>query len=394
MKTSEELEGSPDSCKVDGNDSALALVGKGYRLTIMDGSHLPRRLIAELHFLKHELKRAWAELKRDPLDFGVRRARESLALLKRLFIATNVTALVIVVVLVGLLLVVERNARSSADLAKINQDDEASDVVMLPRPSVSDPSSGKGVGAGEKGRVGFDRGKGEGSAQEQKRARGGGTGGMLEPLPAQRGKPPQPSVISAPIPKLPAVNKSNLPVAGIDVDRALWKDLKFPVYGDPRSKSETPSNGPGDGGGMGTAQGSGIGDGSGPGFGPGSNGNMGGGPREIGGPGHSGGSGNNPDGRDRVLRIKEVEQRARLLSKPEPQYTEEARRNQITGTVVLRVVFSSLGEVVDIRAVQSLPFGLTEKAILAARQIRFVPAMRGGRPVSVYMQLEYNFNLY
>jgi TonB family protein len=394
MKTSEELEGTPDSRKVDDNNSALALVRSGYKLTIIDSSHLPRRLIAELHFLEHELRRVWPELRRNPLNFGAQRARESLVLLKRLFVATNVTAFVIVVVLVGLVLVVERNARSSADLARINEDNEASDVLILPRASVKDPSSGKGVGAGEKGRVGFDGGKGEGSAPEQKRARGGGSGGMLEPLPPQQGKPPQPSVIPAPIPKLPPVNKSNLPVAGIDVDPALGKDLKFPVYGDPRSKSEVPSNGPGNGGGMGTKQGTGIGEGDGPGVGPGIGGNMGDGPREIGGRRPGGGSDNNPDDRDRVLRVKEVEQRARLLSKPEPHYTEEARRNQVTGTVVLRVVFSSLAEVVDIRAVQSLPFGLTEKAIVAARQIRFVPATRGGHPVSVYMQLEYNFNLY
>jgi len=43
---------------------------------------------------------------------------------------------------------------------------------------------------------------------------------------------------------------------------------------------------------------------------------------------------------------------------------------------------------------QSLQGGLTEKAIAAARQIRFVPATRNGQPVSMYMQLEYNFNLY
>jgi len=145
---------------------------------------------------------------------------------------------------------------------------------------------------------------------------------------------------------------------------------------------------------VGTQQGAGIGDGKGPGFGPGEDGNMGGGPREIGGGPLGGSSGNYPDGRGRVLRVSDVEQRVRLLSKPEPQYTEEARRNQTTGTVVLRVVFSSMGEVQEIRAVQTLPFGLTEKAIAAARQIRFLPATRGGRPVSVYMQLEYNFNLY
>ena len=87
------------------------------------------------------------------------------------------------------------------------------------------------------------------------------------------------------------------------------------------------------------------------------------------------------------LNGSQVEQRARLLLKPEPQYTEEARRNQIEGTVVLRVVFASSGEVVQIRAVRTLPFGLTERAIAAARQIKFAPAMKGGHPVSVFMQL-------
>ena len=60
----------------------------------------------------------------------------------------------------------------------------------------------------------------------------------------------------------------------------------------------------------------------------------------------------------------------------------------------VRVVFSSSGDVVQIRAVRTLPFGLTERAIAAARQIKFVPAMKDGRSVSVHMQLEYNFNLY
>ena len=86
--------------------------------------------------------------------------------------------------------------------------------------------------------------------------------------------------------------------------------------------------------------------------------------------------------------------RPRVIAKPEPQYTEQARRDQVTGTVVLRVVFSSSGQVTNIHAVQKLGGGLTEKAIVAARQIRFLPAMRNGQPVSMYMQLEYNFNLY
>ena len=111
------------------------------------------------------------------------------------------------------------------------------------------------------------------------------------------------------------------------------------------------------------------------------------------GEGSGGGPGGGRGGSEAVW-SNQVEQRARLVFKPEPQYTEEARRNQITGTVMLRVIFASSGEVVQIQAVRTLPFGLTERAIAAARQIKFVPAMKGGQPVSVHMQLEYNFNLY
>jgi len=89
-----------------------------------------------------------------------------------------------------------------------------------------------------------------------------------------------------------------------------------------------------------------------------------------------------------------VTSKARVLSKPEPQYTEEARKNQIVGTVLLQAVFSASGEVTQIRALRPLPFGLTEKAIAAARMIKFVPATKDGHPVSMYMHLEYNFNLY
>jgi protein TonB len=161
-------------------------------------------------------------------------------------------------------------------------------------------------------------------------------------------------------------------------------------YGDYKSKSTEPSSGPGKGGGIGEGQGGGIGPGEGGGLGPGRGGNMGGGDFNAGGGGPGGGGG----GYDRIFTGKEVTSKARLISKPEPQYTEDARKNQITGTVVLKVVFASNGSVTNIRTVSGLPFGLTERAIAAARQIKFSPATKDGHPVSMWMQLEYNFNLY
>lgn len=96
----------------------------------------------------------------------------------------------------------------------------------------------------------------------------------------------------------------------------------------------------------------------------------------------------------RILTTREVDQPVRILSRPSPTYTDEARRNQISGTVVLRAVFSSSGIVTNIHAVSGLPNGLTERAIAAAKQIRFTPATKDGRPVSMWMELQYDFNLY
>ena len=52
------------------------------------------------------------------------------------------------------------------------------------------------------------------------------------------------------------------------------------------------------------------------------------------------------------------------------------------------------GHVKNILVVKGLPDGLTEKAVQAARQIKFTPAVKDGRPVSQFVILEYNFNGY
>jgi TonB family protein len=169
-------------------------------------------------------------------------------------------------------------------------------------------------------------------------------------------------------------------------------DARVLPYGDPKSRSTTPSSGPGTGNGIGNGTGTGVGSGEGNGVGPGRGGNIGGGDMHAGGGGPGGGGGGGDY--NRVFSGKEVTSKARVLSKPEPQYTEEARKNQIVGTVLLQAVFSASGEVTQIRALRPLPYGLTEKAIAAARMIKFVPAMKDGHAVSMYMHLEYNFNLY
>jgi TonB family protein len=89
-----------------------------------------------------------------------------------------------------------------------------------------------------------------------------------------------------------------------------------------------------------------------------------------------------------------VTKKAEILSKPEPLYTEEARQKQISGTVRLRMVLSFDGVVRHILVLKGLKEGLTERAVYAARKIRFKPALKDGRPVSQFVTIEYNFNIY
>ena len=97
---------------------------------------------------------------------------------------------------------------------------------------------------------------------------------------------------------------------------------------------------------------------------------------------------------EKVYTGKEVDTKARLISKPEPMYTDKARSKQVTGTIVLKCIFAADGTITNIYLIRGLPHGLTEKTIEAARKIKFVPATKDGKPVSMWMQLEYNFNLY
>ena len=115
--------------------------------------------------------------------------------------------------------------------------------------------------------------------------------------------------------------------------------------------------------------------------------------RQVGGLAVSDGDGDSLelDG-ERIFTGREIDTKIRLLTKPEPQYTADARREGIRGTVVLKAVFSSTGHVTNIRVISGLPYGLTEQALKAARMITFTPAMKDGKPVSMWIQLEYNFN--
>jgi protein TonB len=135
--------------------------------------------------------------------------------------------------------------------------------------------------------------------------------------------------------------------------------------------AESESRGPGRGDGAGTGSGTGLGEGDGRGVGPGSGGGVGGGPYRP-------GSGIEPP---------------RILHEVKADYSEEARRLRITGDVVLEIVVRRDGLVGDVKVLEGLGGGLSERAIQAVRQWQFVPARRLGAAVDVVVEVAVEFKL-
>jgi periplasmic protein TonB len=123
--------------------------------------------------------------------------------------------------------------------------------------------------------------------------------------------------------------------------------------------------------GAGTGRDGGNGPGHGTGVGDGRDGGVGGGPYRP-------GSGVEPP---------------RLLREVKAAYSDEARRANITGDVVMDVVVRADGLVSSARVTRGLGFGLDERAVAAVRQWRFAPARRLGVPVDVAVEVAMEFNL-
>jgi len=80
-----------------------------------------------------------------------------------------------------------------------------------------------------------------------------------------------------------------------------------------------------------------------------------------------------------------------FLNRVKPEYTSEAEQADITATVEAKVVFRSSGEVGSIDITRWAGFGLDQSAEHAIRQLKFKPATRDGKPVSVRALIRYNF---
>jgi len=82
-----------------------------------------------------------------------------------------------------------------------------------------------------------------------------------------------------------------------------------------------------------------------------------------------------------------------VLSKPQPEYTSEAKQLKVQGDVILRVTFTASGQVLVQGVVHGLGHGLDEEARRVAQQIRFRPATRNGQAVDMTTNITITFQL-
>jgi TonB family protein len=84
----------------------------------------------------------------------------------------------------------------------------------------------------------------------------------------------------------------------------------------------------------------------------------------------------------------------KIISKPRPAYTDSARSAAVEGTVEIVAMFGANGKIEHVLFLSRLGSGLDEQVLRAARSIKFEPATKDGKPVSVVRRIEYSFDIY
>jgi TonB family protein len=91
------------------------------------------------------------------------------------------------------------------------------------------------------------------------------------------------------------------------------------------------------------------------------------------------------------LRYSSTTQPARLRLSVATAPTEKALRAKISGAVGLRLLVAADGRPARAYVIRRLGYGLDQRAVEAALQYRFEPAMQGGLPQTTWVELEVKF---
>jgi TonB family protein len=95
----------------------------------------------------------------------------------------------------------------------------------------------------------------------------------------------------------------------------------------------------------------------------------------------------------RIYKVAQLQTPPKVVSKVEPNYTDDARNAKIQGPVVLSLMIDTQGRAHKIRVTRSLDKGLDQQAIDAIEKWHFAPGIKDGKPVRAAATIEVNFRL-
>jgi TonB family protein len=202
----------------------------------------------------------------------------------------------------------------------------------------------------------------------------GGGGGDRSNTPASIGNLPRRATRQFVAPTTQVLNEN--PVLTMEPAIVANPEIAVPQLtlaqiGLPNGVVGPPSNGTGRNGGIGNGNRGGVGDGDGPGAGPGDRGGV-----------ASARSG-----------LQGAITQPVLIYKAEPEYSEEARKAKVQGSVMIHAEIDARGQIQNISIARGLGLGLDERAAEAVRKWRFRPATQNGKPVAANALIEVSFRL-
>jgi len=83
----------------------------------------------------------------------------------------------------------------------------------------------------------------------------------------------------------------------------------------------------------------------------------------------------------------------KAIYSPNPEYTDQARKRKVRGSVLLSLVVTPEGDVREPKVIRSLDRDLDKQAVAAVSKWKFTPATKDGQPVSVRIKVEASFNI-
>ena len=94
---------------------------------------------------------------------------------------------------------------------------------------------------------------------------------------------------------------------------------------------------------------------------------------------------------ENLVTLDQVDSVPVLKERVDPKYTSVALKRGISGQVILNLLISETGDVIDVKVIQELSGGLTEETVNAVRQWKYEPAMKDGQAVKVWKRITITF---